>query len=418
MYKQIIFAISSLALLALSSVSAHAEQESCYLMQEETASNRSETPAAPFTPFTGKVTKNKVRLRAQPNLDSPVVKELSQNDMLIISGEADDFFAVQPPNGLKAFVFRTYVLDNVIEASRVNVRLQPDTEAPIIAQLKAGDRIEGNISSVNSKWLEISPPSTARFYVSKDYIEKIGDASMMGILEKKRDEINILLNATYLASQTEMQKSFPEINLDQVYLNLNKLINEHKGYPEQAARAKELLSSTQDAYLQKKISYLEAKTKIVQEDWQQKNQQLNEQMKSQQQKMSHLEQQLNRPNGSAPFIAYNGMSNKMAAWVPVEKSIFEEWSRNNDDRSEEEFYQEQSQSTVALRGTIEPYNRVIKNKPGDYVLVNQSNHLPIAYLYSTKVNLQDHVGHVVTIQGAQRNNNNFAFPAYFVLSIE
>jgi hypothetical protein len=108
----------------------------------------------------------------------------------------------------------------------------------------------------------------------------------------------------------------------------------------------------------------------------------------------------------------------MAAWIPVEQSIYETWASENDHRTQDEFYHEQSHSSVALRGIIEPYNRVIKNKPGDYILVNQSNHLPIAYLYSTQINLQDRVGHEVTIHGLKRDDHNFAFPAYFDLGIE
>jgi hypothetical protein len=84
----------------------------------------------------------------------------------------------------------------------------------------------------------------------------------------------------------------------------------------------------------------------------------------------------------------------------------------------EEFYRQQARDAVSLHGIIEPYNRVIRNKPGDFVLVNQANHLPIAYLYSTQVNLQAKVGQAVSIQAIQRDNHNFAFPAFFVLSVE
>lgn len=383
-----------------------------------------ESPAAPFSPFTGKVTKNKVRLRLQPNLESPILKELAQNDMLIVIGETEDFYAVQPPAGLKSYVFRTYILDNVVEASRVNVRLEPDMDAPIIAQLRAGDRINGNVSALNSKWLEIAPPSGARFYVSKDYIEKLGDPSVMATIERRRDEVNMLLSTTHLTSQAELQKAFPEINLEGVYANLNKIIREYASFSEQVSRAKELLSSIQDNYLQKKIAFLEAKTKIVQEDWQTKNSQLNDQVKAQQQKVSTLEQQLKKTGGGVPFVAQsrpnNGLSDKMSAWLPVEQSLYETWAAQslNGNKTQDDYYQELAQSAVPLRGLIEPYSRVIKNKPGDYVLVNQSNHLPIAYLYSTQLNLQDKVGHEVTIYGSPRDNHGFAFPAFFVLSVD
>jgi hypothetical protein len=383
-----------------------------------------ETPSeAPFEAFTGKVTKNKVRLRQQPTLDSPILKELNQGDLLIITGETEDFYAVQPPAGIKAYVFRAYVLDNVVEASRVNVRLEPDTEAPIIGQLGAGEKVNGTISPLNSKWLEIATPASARFYVSKDYIDKLGDPSLMAKIEKRREEVNLLLNSTYMASQTEMQKTFPEVKLDGIYANFNKIISEYKDFPEQVARAKELFTLTQEAYTQKKIAFLEAKAKMAQDDWQNKNTQLNEQLKSQQQKLSQLEQQVLNQKGAR--IASNqqrapgdGINSKMAAWIPIEQAVYESWAGFNNQKGQDEFYREQQLQSISLRGIIEPYTRIIKNKPGDYILLNQSNHLPIAYLYSTHVDLQNLVGQEVTIHASPRPNNNFAFPAYFVLFVE
>lgn len=427
MHKPTVLLLSSIALL-FQSVELCADVETT--SQDSTimpSPAHSEQPSTPFTAFTGKITRNKVRLRLQPNIDSPILKEFNQGDLLIVLGETDDFYAVQPPAGIKAYIFRTFVLDNVVEANRVNVRLQPDLESPIIGQLRSGDRIEGIISPQNNKWLEIATPETSRFYVAKDYVEKLGDTSVMSAMEKRRDEVNILLNNTYLASQKELQKAFPEINLDSVYANFNKLIEDYKDFPEQVARARELLSSTQDTYLQKKIAFLEAKTKIAQDDWQSKNSNLTEQMKSQQQKLSQLENQLKRSKGEAPYIAQgkgsgqvsgSAISNKMTAWIPVEMTIYEEWAKENDNKSQDDFYREQNDQAVAIKGIIEPYNRVIKNRPGDFVLVNQSSHLPIAYIYSTKVNLQDRLGQEVTVYGVARNNNNFAFPAYFVLSVE
>jgi hypothetical protein len=111
-------------------------------------------------------------------------------------------------------------------------------------------------------------------------------------------------------------------------------------------------------------------------------------------------------------------TSKMAVWEPVEQTIYAAWMHHNPTGTPEEFYREQKQQSVSLRGIIEPYTRTIKNKPGDYILINESTHLPIAYLYSTQINLQSMVGHAVTLHGSARANNNFAFPAYYVLSVE
>jgi len=100
-------------------------------------------PKTQFKPFTGKVKGKKVRLRTQPDLDSAVVKELQKGEYLLVVDETDDFWAVEAPSDLKAYVFRSFILDNVVEGNRVNVRLHPSTDAPVISHLNSGDLIQG-----------------------------------------------------------------------------------------------------------------------------------------------------------------------------------------------------------------------------------------------------------------------------------
>lgn len=382
------------------------------------------TPAPDFLAFTGKVVKNKVRLRHQPNLDSPILKEMNQGDLLVIVGETEDFYAVQPPSGTKAYVFRTYILDNVVEGNKVNVRLEPDVDSPVIGQLSAGDKVDGTVHPKNNKWIEIAPPPTTRFFISKDYIEKLGDANLMSNIEKKRNETQKLLDASFATSQNEMQKPFPEINLDPVYANYNKIIKQSQEFPGLAARAQELLETLQDNYLQKKIAFLEQKAKTAQDEWQNKNTQLNDQMKAQQQRLAQLEQQIRREsvsqrgNSASQPKMERTLNSKMAAWLPIEEAVYRTWAAQNGNRPMEEFYNSQRMEPVVIKGVIESYTRVIKNKPGDYLLINQDNNVPFAFLYSTQINLQDYLGKDVTLHVAHRPNNHFAFPAFFVLKVE
>src|ERR1700721_4079910 len=95
-------------------------------------------PAAPtvkkseiFKPFTGKVAANKVRLRVKPDLESHILRQINKNELLLIAGEEGDFYAVEPPKDTKAYVFRSYILDDRVEANRVNIRLKPQGDPPI-----------------------------------------------------------------------------------------------------------------------------------------------------------------------------------------------------------------------------------------------------------------------------------------------
>lgn len=394
------------------------------LESEAQESSQSDHSLKSLAAFTGKVTKNKVRLRLQPNLESRILKELNRGDLIIVEGESEDFYAVRPPLDLKAYVFRSYVLDNVVEASHVNVRLEPDTDAQVIAQLNQGDRVEGNISPLNSKWLEITPPASTFFYIAKDYVENIGDSQLIQTLEKRKNEANALLVSANATIEAELQKPYPEMNMDPAFMQLNQVINHYADFQEQNSRAKELIMSAQEQYLHKKISYLENEAKKS-EAWKSKNSQLTHEIKIHQEKLSQLEQEIHAKPGIPSNAAPSGMTleksefntEKMLAWLPIEYALYSNWIQEHPGKSMKEFYHEQMQNSMIVQGLIEPYNRNVKNKPGDYILVNKAG-LPIAYLYSTQVNLNEQLGKLVNLKVATRPHNNFAFPAYFVLTVE
>ncbi|MCE5316175.1 MAG: SH3 domain-containing protein, partial [Parachlamydia sp.] len=344
------------ALFAISSLFADApEEESPKKPEMLQEAPRQSAPQPALKPFTGKITRNKVRLRLQPNLDSPILREFSKGDLLIVMGESGDFYAIKAPEDMKGYVFRTFVLDNVVEGNNVNIRFEPDLEATVIGQLEKGALVNGAISPLNSKWLEISLPETAQFYVSKEYIENIGDAQMLGKLRQRLDEVTALLTQAQGTAQDELQKPFDQINLDPVYIRLNKVINQFTDFPEQVAKSKELLTQIQDAYLQKKITFLEARANGYQ---------------------STPSQEAPQP-APAPAPDPN-VTPKMGAWIPVEAVLYEAWAMQHGKASMEDFYAQQRQEAVILTGVIEPYIRSVRNKPGDYVLVSKASRLPSA----------------------------------------
>ena len=155
---------------------------------------------------------------------------------------------------MKAYVFRSFVLDNVVEGNRVNVRLFPDLEAPIIGHLSMGKRIDGKICEKNNKWLEIDPPVETKFYVAKEFIEYAGGPELKGITDKRKSSVTQLLESTQLLSQAELRKPFEEITRDRVVKGFQTIINDYKDFPEMGEKAKEMLSAFNEKFLERKIS--------------------------------------------------------------------------------------------------------------------------------------------------------------------
>lgn len=374
-------------------------------------------PQTPFTAFTGRTLKNKVRIRLQPSLDAPILREINKGDLFVVVGETDDFYAVEAPSDIKGYIFRTYVLDNTIEGSRVNVRLEPHTEAPVIAQLQTGDKVQGQISPLNSKWLEINPPSSTRFYIAKDYVEKIGNANLKNILDQKREEGTNLLNTTFASSQMELQKPWNQINLDNVNENLNKIIKTYSEFPDIQAKAKELLAMIQESYFQKKIEYLEALSKNT-DLINAHNKELSDKVVAQEQKIQELQSPASSTENHPSTLTPNQAIDRMNSWLPVENQIYEGWAEIHDNQPISAYYDLQMQNASTIKGIVQSYDRAIRNKPGDFLLLNPATRIPVAYIYSTQVNLQNYIGKEVTLRVSPRDNNNFAYPAYFVLSAE
>lgn len=391
------------------------------VMAEEAAKND-------FEPFTGKVIGSKVRIRTQPNFKSDVVCSTSTGELLAVVGCDNDFYIVKPKKGIKGYVFRSFVLDNIVEVDRVNVRLHPDLESPIIAKLNVGYRIEGSISPANNKWLEVDIQDIAQFYISKDYIEKVGPAGLFAQSESRNREASHILSAAFLFAQSQIQSPFEQIDFDSVSAKFDDLVTKYSDLPDVVGRAKEALSIIQEIYVQKKIAFLEGKAQHLPINDSLNPDQINKLAKIginiQPTKIADAIKNMNVAYNTSKTIGASsvdvlgseGITDKMLSWQPLEESLFHVWSVSNNDLSIDDFYIEEKMNATTLTGIVEEYNRPVKNRPGDYLLRSES--LPVAFLYSTHVNLQNLVGKKISLTCSPRPNNNFAFPAYYVLSIE
>lgn len=381
-------------LLAAAEVNAPPAQAVTPMEMFESPAQRA-VPAQPFSHFTGKVTAKKVRVRALPNLESTVIKELPRNEMVVVVGENENFWAIEPPSHTKAYVFRSYIIDNVIEANRVNVRLAPDTESPVIAQLNAGDRVDPVVYAKNNKWAEISAPKSTRFYIAKEFVQNVGGPEVKAQADKRRHSAEQLLDTTALLSKAEFEKPFEDINIERLSRNYQAIVNDYSDLEDCALQAKTALAQLQEAYLQKKLAFLEDKSEAAK---------------------THTETVLVQEEKASLLPENDPLNDRMKMWEPIEQALYLNLAAVKDFRNMDEYYEDQLITSVPVTGILEPYSIPVKNKPGDFIIRDKD--LPVAYVYSTHVDLRKYVGKKVTIHGTPRPNNNFAFPAYFALSVD
>jgi hypothetical protein len=357
--------------------------------------------------FTGKITKSRVRLRLKPYLDAPILKELNRDDLVVVVGQADDFWAVKPNPGTKGYIYRTYILDGEIVGSHVNVRLEPDSQGHIACQLNEGQKITGSISSQNNKWFEIALPDNVTFYVAKEYVTKIGDETIFSQLEVKKNQLEEKLKNIEKTIRDEFKKPFEEIDLSSIAQELNQLSDE-KDFPRIAEAGKELLQKMRENYLQKSL---------VEKNNQ--NQPAKEPLATKEQKAElekDVAESLNEAKDEVSSTTCQDMP--LVAFEVREKDLVSYAVSNKQAENADIFYAQEEKQAMTVSGVVKSYTKQVKNSPGDYLLISTKTGMPQCFLYSSKVALQELVGKEVTLLVVERPNNNFAWPAYFVLRVQ
>ncbi len=318
--------------------------------------------------------------------------------MVVVVGEKNDYYAIEPLSDIKAYIFRSFVLDNMVEGNRVNVRLAPELDAPVLTHLNAGDKIEGIPSEKNSKWLEISPPAGTRFYIAKEFIDYAGNPDMKSLRDRKLETASQILEKANLQAQSELRKSFEEIDYDRLVVNYQTILTDYQDLPEYVEKAKVKLANIQETYLQKKLTYLESKTSFMDKA------------------SYHYVAQQTSSHDADNEKEKMSPTERMKIWEPVEKGLYLTWTEIHHGRSMNDFYDEQKLTASVISGVLESYVEPIKNKPGEYLLREKG--LPVAYVYSTHINLHQFIGKQISLIASSRSNNNFAFPAYYVLDVQ
>lgn len=374
--------------------------------------------SASFENFSGKIIKNRVRMRCRPGLDGHIVREFKKSDFVLVNGQEGDFWIISPPEDMKLFVFRSYIIDNTVEANRINIRLSPDTESPIIGQLMHGDHVEGEIAAADHKWLEISPPNNVHFFVAKEFVEKVGDEEYFSQIQSRKKEGELLLQSAYSSAQEECKKPYNEMFLDESTQKFESILHSYTDFPEYVRQAKEGLALLQDNYLQKKLSFLETKIDLPQNvTYKETTAAPKETIAAPAVKKAPLKKQAVEEKTAAPTAKNSIITKKMSSWLAIEEVLFSAWHQFNSDKDLAQFYREQEINGQTLSGVVELYDAtLLKDPPGDFLLKTDSS--PLAILYSTRVDLSQYVGKRVSIKVSPRSNNNFAFPAYFVTSVD
>ncbi len=129
-----------------------------------------------FSPFIGKVKTDNVNVRLGANINFITITQLNTNDQVKVVDELYDWYKIELPNKITAYVSTKYVTvlpDNElaqVNADNLNVRINADIDSAILGQLDKGTLIK--IKAVKNNFFEIDSQGLIFGWINKMFIEK------------------------------------------------------------------------------------------------------------------------------------------------------------------------------------------------------------------------------------------------------
>lgn len=116
------------------------------------------------------VTGDRVSLRAEPDLNAVLMGRAMRGDRFILHDHTDsEWVGVSLPDGMDVWVNSAYVLDEVVQAERLNIRSGPSLSHPVVGVVEMGRAL--SVRGQVADWLKIAPTPECTVWLHRDYAD-------------------------------------------------------------------------------------------------------------------------------------------------------------------------------------------------------------------------------------------------------
>lgn len=115
-----------------------------------------------------KVTGQRVNLRSKADLQSEVVGQVEDGEVLSAKTFQDEWVEVVPPESLDLWVYREFVKGNAVTGDKLYVRAGPGINYSVVGTLQRGTVVAPR--GEFGEWLKIAPPPECSLWVSRTYV--------------------------------------------------------------------------------------------------------------------------------------------------------------------------------------------------------------------------------------------------------
>lgn len=120
---------------------------------------------------TGTITGSDVNIRSSNSTEAYVLATADDGEQVTILADLDGWFRISAPDVGTAYVTSQFVkvqqADGTVNGTSVNIRTQPSTDAPVIAQANTGDLL--TVTGTSGDWYVVDYNGT-KAYVYKSYV--------------------------------------------------------------------------------------------------------------------------------------------------------------------------------------------------------------------------------------------------------
>ena len=154
---------------------------------------------------------NKLNVRAAPAADAALLGQLPAGTKVVVLEKKGEFYKLQYPRQLEAWIAAWMLLDNgknpsdVVARDKVNVRGGPGTEYPQVCTLDKGEKVE--ILKLNRRnWASISPPLKAEAWVATQFVVVGETLAKFEAKRRQQEEAHKMLDTAIAGLKEHMDK--------------------------------------------------------------------------------------------------------------------------------------------------------------------------------------------------------------------
>ncbi len=138
----------------------------------------------------GEVIKDRINVRADSTITAQTICMLKKGETVEIAGEKFDWYSIILPKDFTAYLSKHYVdviaaKRGKINATRVNLRLKPSLEAPLVGTVEENSLV--TIVGKNGDWYQVKAYPYARGWVNKHFIASHGERAVADLVAQLAD---------------------------------------------------------------------------------------------------------------------------------------------------------------------------------------------------------------------------------------